>query len=118
MDISTATIRSRLHKRTISDVMAYLLERKVHPVFSVHRKPATQASIEVSNSLFSRKLWNRHQFQGLEENDQRLVVFNENTREYLRYSSPAGEETTTTEFIPKVYFLRQVREAVKGNDGF
>jgi len=118
VDNDSATIGGRFHKRTVSDVMAYLLEKKVHPVFSVPRKPATQASIEGSNSLFSRKFWNRHQFESLEEIDERLVVFNQNTREYLRYSPPEEKDTSTTEFIPKVFFLRQVREEEKGSDGF
>ena len=118
VDNDPATIGSGFHKRTVSDVMAYLLEKEVYPVFSVPRKPATQASIEGSNSLFSRKFWNRHQFESIEEIDERLIVFNQNTRKYLGYSPPEGKDTSTTEFTPKVYFLRQVREEEQGNDGF
>lgn len=118
VDNSSTTIGGGFHKRIISDVMAYLLERKVYPVFSVPRKPATQASIEGSNSLFSRKFWNRHQFESLEEIDERLVLFNQNTREYLGYTPPEKKDTSEGTFKPKVYFLRQVREEDNGNDGF
>jgi len=104
------------HKRTISNTMQFLLEKNVYPVFSVPRQPATQASIEGSNSLFSRKFWNRNEFESVQHIDERLEKFNENTRFYHQYEPP-DERDRTEPFEPRVYFLRQVREGDEGEEG-
>lgn len=118
MDNDTATIGGGVHKRAISQVMQFLMRQKVYPVYSVPRQPATQASIEGSNSLFSRKFWNRHEFEDVEEMEERLEVFNENTRKYLRYDLAEREEDQQSNFEPTVYFLRQVRETEEEDQGF
>jgi len=104
------------HKRTISRMMKYLLEQQVYPVYSVPRKPATQASIEGSNSMFSRKFWNAREYEDLGQIDDRLETFNENIRRYHQYESPEQSEGHE-KFEPAVYFLRQVREREEGEGG-
>lgn len=116
MDNATATAGGRKYKRTISRVMEYLLGEEVYPIYSVPRTPATQASIEGSNSMFSRKFWNRHDFETLEQIDERLETFNENIRMYHQYEPPEGSEEQNG-FEPAVYFLRQVREVEQGEEG-
>ena len=104
------------HKRVISRTVKYLLEQKVIPVFSVPRRPATQASIEGSNSVFSRKFWNRKEFDDLQEVDEQLETFNEKTLKYLRYTPPGESSESEEEFQPNVYFTRQVRERKESGD--
>jgi len=117
VDNALAMIGSSYHPRTISQSVEFLLEHEVIPIFSVPRKPATQASMEGNNSVFGRKFWNRHDFSSEEEIDNRLEIFNENSREYLQYHPPETPEEREEQFEPKVYFLRQVRESEKGVDG-
>jgi len=117
MDNAAATIGSSYYRRTISQVMEFLLGREVYPVFSVPRTPATQASIEGSNSVFVRKFWNQEQFQSIAHVDERLRVFNESTRKYLGYEVPQNGSQKSGPFIPKAYFLRQVTEQKHGNEG-
>jgi transposase len=117
MDNAAATIGSSYYRRTISQVMEFLLGREVYPVFSVPRTPATQASIEGSNSVFVRKFWNQEQFQSIAHVDERLRVFNESTRKYLGYEVSQNGSQKSGPFIPKAYFLRQVTEQKHGNGG-
>ena len=117
VDNAAATIGSSYYRRTISQVMEFLLERQVHPVFSVPRTPATQASIEGSNSVFARKFWNEEHFESVEHVDERLRVFNESTRKYLGYEPPESGSRQTGPFTPTVYFLRQVKEQQHGDGG-
>jgi transposase len=78
------------------------------------KKPFTQASIEGSNSVFSRKFWNRLKFSSVKEVDEKLKLFNESSRVYTGYEPPGREEEDRKDFKPKVYFLRQVKEDDKG----
>ena len=104
MNNATATIGSHYHNRTISQVMEFLLARDVYPAFSVPRTPATQASIEGSNSVFVRKFWNQEEFHSVAHVDERLRVFKENTCGCLVYEPPADGSQQRDSFIPKVYF--------------
>ena len=117
MDNAAAKIGGHNHPRILSGVVEFLLERQVYPIFSVPRTPATQASVEGSNSVFARKFWNREQFESLGHVDERLRVFNENNRRYLGYEPPGDGSQQRKPFIPKVYFLRQVSEQQNGNGG-
>lgn len=110
VDNGSAMTGGGMHKHVLSRSVQFLLGRKVVPVFSVPRKPATQASIEGSNSVFSRKFWNRKEFENLQEVDEQLETFNEKTLKYLRYTPPENASNPGEEFQPKVYFTRQVRE--------
>ena len=108
VDNAAAHIGSKSGKRNISQVMAFLLEQEIVPIFSVPRRPFTQASIEGNNSVFSRKFWNQRTFATLQDIDTQLEWFNEDSKIYTGYQPPNGAKKEP--FIPKVYFLRQVHD--------
>ncbi|MCA1608162.1 MAG: hypothetical protein LC730_01725 [Acidobacteria bacterium] len=110
MDNGPAMQGSGSGKRTISAAMTFLLKNKITPIFSVPRRPFTQASIEGNNSIFSRKFWNRRKFQSLEDVDQHLELFNLASEQYLEYRHVGPSENQTRPFIPKIFFIRQVRQ--------
>lgn len=116
VDNCLATIGSASSKRNISKVMAFLLKNQVIPIFAVPRRPFSQASIEGNNSVFARKFWNRIEFKSVEEVDEKLEWFNLSSERYLNYQSPKIKLKHKKNFIPKVYFIRQVRED-KGQTG-
>lgn len=111
VDNCLAAIGSASGKRNLSRVMKFLLKNQIIPIFAVPRKPFSQASIEGNNSVFSRKFWNRIQFKSLAEVDKKLGWFNKSSQQYLRYQRPEKIRTTKKKnFIPKIYFTRQVKE--------
>jgi transposase len=95
--------------RNLSRAMLFFLKERIVPVFAVPRKPFTQASIEGNNSVFSKKFWNTRFFKTLDELDIQLGWFNEASQRYLRYSKPDATPMNTS-FLPKVIFIRQVKE--------
>ncbi len=115
VDNAAATIGSKSGKRNISRVMNFLLSQEIIPVFSVPRRPFTQASIEGNNSVFARKFWNQRSFTSVEEIDKQLEWFNEDSRLYSGYEPPADNQRKQ-DFVPKVYFLRQCREVDEFTD--
>jgi len=94
--------------RVLNAFTLFLLQNKIIPVFTAPRKPWNQASIEGSNSIFSRKFWHRERYTSLEMIDTRLMVFNKSYQEYLGYNAPGKKRSRTNRFIPKVYFIRKV----------
>ncbi len=110
LDNAATFIGSTSGKRNISKVMVYLLEREIIPVFSVPRKPFSQGSIEGNNSVFSRFFWNRRHFESLEDLDLQIGWFNAASLRYSGYEKPGVKEDKKT-FVPKVCFLRQIRES-------
>lgn len=118
VDNCAATIGSISGKRNISRVMKFLLESQVIPIFAVPRKPFTQASIEGNNSVFSRKFWNRIEFKSVEEVDKKLEWFNESSLQYTGYQPPDKEKKEKGDFIPEVYFTRQVKEEKEESKGY
>jgi len=110
VDNAATFIGSLSAKRSLSKTILYLLERKVCPVFSVPRRPFSQASIEGNNSVFARHFWNRRTFEGLEDVDRQLKWFNDSSLKYTQYKKPENSKEKK-DFIPRVYFLRQVRES-------
>ena len=75
------------------------------------RKPFCQASVEGNNSVFSRKFWNRIEFKSLQEVDKRLEWFNQASQRYTDYQPRNGRsQQPQPGFVPKGYFLRQVKE--------
>ncbi len=110
VDNGPATIGSGSGCRTISQVMAYLLQLGIVPIYAVPRKPFSQASIEGNNSVFARVFWNRHEFRSLADVDQQLGWFNEDSKRYTGYTAP-NQAVRKHDFKPRVYFIRQVREA-------
>lgn len=109
-DNSLATIGSASGKRNISKTMNFLLENQVIPIFAVPRKPFSQASIEGNNSVFARKFWNRIKFKSIEEVDEKLEWFNNASEKYCNYQRTKEKAKLTKNFIPKIYFIRQVKE--------
>lgn len=110
MDNALAMIGSASGKRNISQVMSYLLQNQVVPIFAVPRKPFSQASIEGNNSVFSRKFWNRIEFKSIQEVDMKLEWFNKSSAQYLGYQRPNKKSRKNKNFIPRIYFIRQVKE--------
>lgn len=110
LDNASAFIGSLYGKRTLSRTMMYLLSREVIPVLSVPRRPFTQASIEGNNSVFSRFFWRRRTFENLADVDRQLEWFNDASFRYYDYKRPVKTDPKET-FVPRVYFLRQVRES-------
>lgn len=110
VDNCLATIGSASGKRNISRAMKFLLEDQVIPIFAVPRRPFSQASIEGNNSVFARKFWNRIQFKSVAEVDEKLEWFNKSSERYLMYQRPKEKSKKKENFIPKVYFIRQVKE--------
>lgn len=111
IDNCLALIGSASGKRNISRAMASLFKNQVIPIFSVPRRPFSQASIEGNNSVFTRKFWNRIEFKSVKEVDEKLEWFNKSSEQYLHYQKPKEKPKKKRGFIPQVYFLRQVREA-------
>jgi hypothetical protein len=118
VDNDPATIGSASGKRNISRAMNFLLENHVIPIFTVPKRPFTQASIEGNNSVFSRKFWNRIEFSSVEEVDKKIEWFNKASIEYLGYYRSEEKKTRKEEFIPKVYLIRQVGEDKEKKEGF
>lgn len=109
VDNCLATIGSASGKRNLSKAMLFCFRHQVNPIFSVPRRPFTQASIEGNNSVFSRHFWNRSRFSSLKQIDKELSWFNDSSLLYTDYKKPALAKEKKG-YTPKVYFLRQVLE--------
>lgn len=114
VDNGAAMSGSGSGKRNISRTMAFLLKERIVPIFSVPRRPFSQASIEGNNSVFARFFWNRRHFESVEDIDRQLGWFNKASRDYYDYTSPQRTERRKEPFRPRVYFIRQVQEEVRG----
>ncbi len=119
IDNCLATIGSASGRRNISKTMNFLLREGVLPIFSVPRKPFSQASIEGNHSVFARNFWNRCEFQSTQEIDEKLHWFNLSSQKYSGYKPNPPQQTQETQpahrkpkavFIPEIFFLRQVKE--------
>lgn len=117
LDNAASNIGSRSGKRNLSRTMSFLLKNEVIPIFSVPKRPFSQASIEGNNSVFARKFWNTRRFECLEQIDEQLEWFNKDSLSYCGYSKPKFKKAKK-EFEPKVYFLRQVRNLADLDKGF
>lgn len=117
MDNGFAMAGSSSHSRVISNVPLWYLSQKIIPIYSVPRKPFSQASIEGNNSVFARNFWNRIQFKNLKEVDAKLEWFNKSSEQYAGYQKSEGIKRKN-KFIPKIYFTRQVLEDQKTKKGF
>jgi len=119
VDNAQATIGTGSGKRCLSRFMVFLLKKKIIPVFSVPRKPFSQASIEGNNSVFSRKFWNSMRFNSPRQVDTRLQWFNQSSLAYTGYDTTKRKRRGSKKgFIPKVYFIRQVQEDVQTGKGY
>jgi len=110
IDNAPVFVGSGSGRRTVSEAVIFLLKRKISPVFSVPKRPFTQASIEGNNSVFSRFFWNRRTFESVADVDRQLGWFNDSSLRYTDYQRPKTSRSGK-KFIPQVYFLRQVQES-------
>jgi len=111
IDNSLAVIGSASGKRNLSKAMRFLLSHQVIPIFAVPRKPFSQASMEGNNSVFSRKFWNKIEFKNIKEVDEKLEWFNQSSLQYTNYQPlKRNNQTKKKDFIPKIYFIRQVKD--------
>jgi len=115
MDNAAACLGSTSGVRCISSAMFHFLERQVVPVFSVPRKPFSQASIEGNNSVFARFFWNRRKFADTREIARCLEDFNESSLRLVGFRKPPAG--TGERFELKVVFLRQVLDNPQGREG-
>lgn len=118
MDNDPATAGSGSQKRSLSRAVRFLLANEVVPIFAVPKRPFSQASIEGNNSVFARKFWNRRTFESIEEIDSALIAFNDASLKYTGYNLPAQKAPPKEPFVPRIYFIRQVREAEGTTEGF
>ncbi len=91
VDNELAIIGSVSRKRNISKAMSFLLRNQVVPIFTVPRRPFSQASIKGNNSIFARKFWNRIDFKSVEEVDEKLEWFNLASQRYTGYQPRKSE---------------------------
>ena len=117
MDNGFATYGGGQHKRLLTKAIIFYLKEQVIPIFAPPRKPWSQASIEGSNSVFSRKFWNKEDFENLPYLDERLRAFNKCYQWYLGYRPPK-QRTKKENFIPKVYFIRKVYQNPEIEKGY
>jgi hypothetical protein len=119
LDNAADSIGSRSGKRNISRVMAFLLSQEVYPIFAVPRRPFSQASIEGNNSVFARKFWNQRTFESVKDVDCQLESrCTSGSLEYTGYKVLKTNAQEKRKFVPKVHFLRQVRDSGKGQAGW
>ena len=108
IDNCGATIGSGSGQRTLSRFVCFLLSEQVIPIFSVPRKPFSQASIEGNNSVFARKFWNRRTFTSRADVRRQLEWFNAASERYSGYYKPTATPPRRENFVPQIYFIRQV----------
>lgn len=77
--------------RVISPFIQYLLVLGVTPVFIAPKKPWMNGNIEGTNSVFAKKVWQKHRFKNLSEIDHILSQFEAEYR-LIHPFSPAKEE--------------------------
>jgi hypothetical protein len=87
-------------------------------VFTAPRKPWNQASIEGSNSIFTRKFWHRERYISIEMIDQRLTWFNTSYQQYHRYQAQKRGTRSKTLFVPMIYFIRKVYQDEQMNRAY
>ena len=104
-------------ERFLSKVVLFLLLHNIIPIFTAPRKPWNQASIEGSNSVFSRKFWNRGPFASVAETDRRLADFNLSYQRYLNYQRPDSFKENKN-FSYCVYFIRKIYQVPEGTSGY
>jgi hypothetical protein len=113
MDNGFAMSGTAPQPRVLSKLPLWLLRQKIVPIYAVPRKPFSQASIEGNNSVFGRKFWNRFEFKNTAEIAQKLKLFNKSSLQYYQYQPPTNGYNENKKFVPKIFYLRQVREDEK-----
>ncbi len=114
IDNCAATIGSTSGRRNISRVMHFLLQHQVVPIYSVPRKPFSQASIEGQQLGVCPKVLAGPVI--LTASSQSISSCNGSTSPLsitLATRKPKCRQSCES-FRPRVYFLRQVREDDRG----
>lgn len=114
MDNGFAMNGSAPRPRVLSKLPLWLLEKKIYPMYAVPRQPFSQASIEGNNSVFGRKFWNRFVFKNTRQIDEKLSGFNDASLQYYEYKPFKNSLNGDKKFVPKIFYLRQVREDEQG----
>lgn len=118
MDNDSAFIGSSSAKRTISQTVKYLFDKKIIPIFTNPRSPWNNGSVEGSNSVFARNFWNKFEFGSIEDVDAKLELFNQSSLEYSDYRQNEFKKKNDENFIPQIYFIRKVHEdQLKNGEG-
>jgi hypothetical protein len=104
--------------RTLNSVVLFLLRRRIIPVFIAPKTPWNQASVEGSNSIFTRKFWNWERYRSIEHVDEKLTEFNAEYAWYTGYPKSARSVKRPMRFVPRVYFIRKVFEHPKTKRGY
>jgi len=110
MNNGLAFIGSSSAKRTISQTIKFLFEKKIIPIFTNPRSPWNNGSVEGSNSVFARNFWNNFEFKSAEDVDVKLGLFNQSSLEYCDYGQNEFKKKKDKNFIPQIYFIRKVYE--------
>ena len=110
MNNGLAFIGSSSAKRTISQTIKFLFEKKIIPIFTNPRSPWNNRSVEGSNSVFARNFWNNFEFKSAEDVDVKLGLFNQSSLEYCDYGQNEFKKKKDKNFIPQIYFIRKVYE--------
>jgi hypothetical protein len=110
MDNGLAFIGSSSAKRTISQTVKFLFDKKIIPIFTNPRSPWNNGSVEGSNSVFARNFWNNFEFSSAADVDAKLELFNQSSLEYCDYGQNKFEKKNDENFIPQIYFIRKVYE--------
>lgn len=103
--------------RTLSKTVIFYLRKQIIPIYSVPRRPFSQASIEGNNSVFSKKFWKRFNFKNIQEIDEKLELFNLASQRYSNYE-PLKKFKEKVVFVPKLYFIRKVFEDEQISRGY
>ena len=111
MDNDLAFIGSNSAKRTISQTVKFLFDKKIIPIFTNPRSPWNNGSVEGSNSVFARNFWNNFEFSSIADVDAKLELFNRSSLEYCDYGQNEFEKKNDESFIPQIYFIRKVHES-------
>jgi hypothetical protein len=104
--------------RTLNSVVLFLLERRIVPVFIAPKTPWNQASVEGSNSIFTRKFCNWERYKSIEHVDEKLAEFNSEYAWYTGYPKSARSVKRPKRFVPRVYFIRKVFEHPETKRGY
>jgi hypothetical protein len=104
--------------RTLNSVVLFLLNRRILPVFIAPKTPWNQASVEGSNSIFSRKFWNWERYRSVQYVDEKLQEFNSEYAWYTGYKRPGRSVPRPRHFVPRVYFIRKVFEQPETKRGY
>lgn len=82
--------KERCLSKAVLFFLTVLLLRSIISVFTAPRKHWNQVSIKGTNSVLSRKFWNRCHFESVTEIDSRLQDFNLSYQRYLNYQRPGN----------------------------